>query len=82
MIDSLTEHFAWVAKYWHVITGVVLVSWWTVVRFKRGLLLEYVTQKEMQACRDVILEELKVLKKDNAEQHQSILETIIEALRK
>ena len=82
MIDSIGEHFTWVAKYWHVITGVVLISWWGLVRFKRGLLLEYVTQKEMQECRDAILKELQGMKRDNAAQHQSILETIIEAVRR
>ena len=77
VMDNLASHMNWIAKYWHIITGISLATWWMLVRIKRTILRNYVTVEEMESCRDVILDKIEQEAGKNREDHNELTKLLI-----
>jgi hypothetical protein len=76
-MDSIMPHFAWVKEYWHIVTGVVLATWWLAVRIKRNLFKEYATIDMMYQCKNAILDEIKSTARENKDTHEELKNLLI-----
>jgi hypothetical protein len=81
-ISGVGAHFTWVKEYWHIITGVVLVTWFLLVRIKRTLFADYATVDQMFDCKNTILEEVRMSARENVVTHSELKNLLIKHLDK
>ncbi len=72
---------------WYWIAGSASAIWYASIRAKRVIFREYVTNSQMIACKDQILEQIEVMRKENnegirenAQQHQDILNSVVSSI--
>ncbi|MGW8181215.1 MAG: hypothetical protein ACWGQW_20995 [bacterium] len=81
-MGSTVSHWEFISRHWHVITGILLATWWALVRIKRTILGRYVTTEQMYICKAEIIRKVEEADLRNTEQHDNILKIIITHLEK
>ena len=64
-MEKYTKHVPWIVENFPFISGITVVTWWALIRFKRSLFSGYVTvhqmDERMQEDKQCIIEKIDYL---------------------
>lgn len=71
-----------VKDFWHVIVGIIAALLWALVRAKRSVFSDYVTNAQLRSCKDEIIVRLDATDKENRRYYDEMKDLLIEHLDK